>query len=65
MSGYTYNNICAHEQPTSDCSFNWTRSAHETNKENVLITSEPAAVRGFSEEFDRLWAEFEGNQVRP
>jgi phosphatidylserine/phosphatidylglycerophosphate/cardiolipin synthase-like enzyme len=37
-------------------SFNWTRSASRVNEENVMVTSEAAAVAAFRAEFDRLWA---------
>jgi phosphatidylserine/phosphatidylglycerophosphate/cardiolipin synthase-like enzyme len=37
-------------------SFNWTRSASRVNEENVMVTSEAAAVAAFRGEFDRLWA---------
>lgn len=36
-------------------SFNWTRSASRVNEENVMVTSEPAAVGAFRAEFERLW----------
>lgn len=36
-------------------SFNWTRSATRVNAENVMVTAEPAPVRAFKAEFDRLW----------
>ena len=36
-------------------SFNWTRSASRVNEENVMVTSEPAAVAAFRAEFERLW----------
>jgi mitochondrial cardiolipin hydrolase len=36
-------------------SFNWTRSATRVNEENVVVTSEPAPVRAFKAEFERLW----------
>ncbi|MCB2378417.1 phospholipase D-like domain-containing protein [Hymenobacter sp. BT635] len=44
-------------------SYNWTRSAALYNLENLLITDDTTAVRRYSAEFDRLWAEmpvFEG-----
>lgn len=37
-------------------SFNWTRSASRVNEENVMVTSEAAAVASFRTEFNRLWA---------
>ncbi|TNF31221.1 MAG: DUF1669 domain-containing protein [Deltaproteobacteria bacterium] len=39
-------------------SYNWTRSANEHNYENAVIVSEPALVRQFQDEFDRLWGDF-------
>lgn len=36
-------------------SFNWTRSASRVNEENVMVTSEVAAVSAFRGEFERLW----------
>lgn len=36
-------------------SYNWTRSAAEYNEENMLITSEPAAVSQFQQVFEKLW----------
>ena len=39
-------------------SFNWTRAAVLENRENILITAEPAALSSYTREFDKLWAEF-------
>ncbi len=39
-------------------SYNWTRSAATSNRENVLITEDLRAVGSFSEEFERLWKTF-------
>ena len=36
-------------------SYNWTRSAAEYNFENLLVTRDPAVVKSFLKEFDRLW----------
>ncbi|XP_056136517.1 mitochondrial cardiolipin hydrolase [Lampris incognitus] len=36
-------------------SMNWTLTAVQNNKENVLITEEPDLVRPFIQEFQRLW----------
>lgn len=36
-------------------SFNWTRSATRVNEENIVVTTEPAPVRAFKAEFERLW----------
>lgn len=40
-------------------SFNWTRAASGENNENLLLTTEPALVRAYREEFARLWALFQ------
>ncbi len=40
-------------------SFNWTRSASQVNAENVMVTSEAAAVLAFKRQFDRLWVSLE------
>ena len=37
-------------------SYNWTRSAAEYNQENIIISSEPGAVKDYSTEFNRLWS---------
>ncbi|MDX2287164.1 MAG: phospholipase D-like domain-containing protein [Bacteroidia bacterium] len=44
-------------------SYNWTRSAAEYNEENLLITSDPAAVRRFSELFGELWEQFRADEL--
>ncbi|XP_031727916.1 mitochondrial cardiolipin hydrolase isoform X1 [Anarrhichthys ocellatus] len=36
-------------------SLNWTRTAVQSNTENVLVTEEPDLVRPFVQEFHRLW----------
>lgn len=36
-------------------SYNWTRGAAEHNRENLIVTSQPALVAPFCTEFDRLW----------
>lgn len=38
-------------------SYNWTRGAAEKNRENFLLTWEPAAVQAYAAAFDRLWLE--------
>ena len=40
-------------------SYNWTRSAAEHNRENLAVTDDRRLVAAFSEEFERLWTEFE------
>jgi len=44
-------------------SFNWTKQAHEANRENILITSDPVAVASFATEFNAIWAEFSASQL--
>jgi mitochondrial cardiolipin hydrolase len=39
-------------------SYNWTRSASESNEENFIVTSDPVLLRAFQQEFDRLWQAF-------
>lgn len=36
-------------------SFNWTRQAVLSNRENVVITTESALVKSFSQEFESMW----------
>ncbi|KAL6481733.1 hypothetical protein MHYP_G00098130 [Metynnis hypsauchen] len=36
-------------------SLNWTATAVQSNKENVIVTEEPELVRPFQDEFHRLW----------
>lgn len=38
-------------------SYNWTRSAHRYNHENLIITKDEALVRDFTKEFKKLWEE--------
>ena len=45
-------------------SYNWTSAASTRNCENVLVTDDVRAVRGYVAEFERLWEEFRPqNQV--
>jgi phosphatidylserine/phosphatidylglycerophosphate/cardiolipin synthase-like enzyme len=37
-------------------SYNWTRSASQVNEENLVLSNEPALVRQFTAQFERLWA---------
>ena len=47
-------------------SFNWTRAAVITNRENVVITSgAPALVSAFRDEFNRMWQEYAHNTKFP
>ncbi len=41
-------------------SYNWTRGASVNNQENIVVTNDPALVKRFAREFERLWAEFAG-----
>ncbi|GAB3302668.1 phospholipase D-like domain-containing protein [Hymenobacter tenuis] len=38
-------------------SYNWTRSAAEYNLENLIITPDPAIVKRYAAEFEKLWAQ--------
>lgn len=40
-------------------SFNWTRQAVTGNRENVVISRDKQLVEAFSEEFERLWLEYD------
>ena len=37
-------------------SYNWTRSACEFNEENLVVSNDPALVRQFAVQFERLWS---------
>lgn len=39
-------------------SYNWTRGAAEKNRENMLVTNDPALVRLYSREFEKVWIAF-------
>lgn len=36
-------------------SLNWTLTAVQSNKENVIVTEEPELVRPYEDEFNKLW----------
>ena len=40
-------------------SFNWTRQAVTGNRENVVISNDKRVVQAFSEEFEKLWQEYD------
>lgn len=44
-------------------SFNWTQQAGSSNQENLLVIDHPYYLEKYTAEFNRLWIEFEGNQV--
>jgi len=37
-------------------SYNWTRGACEHNEENIVLCNDPALVKRFAQQFERLWA---------
>ncbi len=41
-------------------SYNWTRGADRNNRENFLLSEEPALIRRYQQAFDALWAELGG-----
>eukprot|EP01027_Heterolobosea_sp_BB2_P011733 GEZU01017062.1.p1 GENE.GEZU01017062.1~~GEZU01017062.1.p1 ORF type:complete len:278 (+),score=112.20 GEZU01017062.1:981-1814(+) len=43
-------------------SFNWTRSASDSNNENVIISDDPVLIRKFDAEFERLWKLFHNEE---
>lgn len=44
-------------------SFNYTRQAVLGNQENVVISSNPALVNAFAQQFEKLWAQFAQNRA--
>lgn len=36
-------------------SLNWTLTAVQSNKENIIVTDEPKLVRPYRQEFQKLW----------
>ncbi len=38
-------------------SYNWTRGAAHSNRENFMLTADPEAVRGYREGFEEMWRE--------
>lgn len=45
-------------------SYNWTRSACDVNEENLVLTSDPELLSGFSARFERLWSALAGQSPR-
>ncbi len=41
-------------------SFNWTRSATTSNEENFIVIAHPQLVTAFLQEFESLWARYQG-----
>ncbi|KAG0022211.1 hypothetical protein BGZ81_008624 [Podila clonocystis] len=44
-------------------SYNWTKGARYDNREDLTLTNSPQAVRGFKDEFEKLWREFACEQL--
>ncbi|KAG0076514.1 hypothetical protein BGZ93_003945, partial [Podila epicladia] len=44
-------------------SYNWTKGARYDNREDLTLTNAPQAVRGFKDEFEKLWREFACEQL--
>ncbi|KAF9368774.1 hypothetical protein CPB97_004273 [Podila verticillata] len=44
-------------------SYNWTKGARYDNREDLTLTNSPQAVRGFKDEFEKLWREFVDEQL--
>ena len=40
-------------------SFNWTRSASDSNEENLVVSNDPELVRQFSARFESLWQQLQ------
>lgn len=45
-------------------SYNWTRSACDSNEENLVLSNDPNLVSSFSAHFDRLWQTLSGDSPR-
>jgi len=41
-------------------SYNWTRSAADANRENLVITDDRSVVRAYAEAFEELWTTYGG-----
>ncbi|MFO1495629.1 MAG: phospholipase D-like domain-containing protein [Lysobacterales bacterium] len=39
-------------------SFNWTRSATQSNDENLVVTNDPEQLRQFAAHFEQLWSRY-------
>ena len=39
-------------------SFNWTKQAVAKNQENLVVMDDPVLARAYTEEFNKMWAEF-------
>ncbi|XP_058236778.1 mitochondrial cardiolipin hydrolase isoform X1 [Hemibagrus wyckioides] len=46
-------------------SLNWTMTAVQSNKENVIVTEEPELVRPYEDEFNKLWEENDPDKHHP
>ena len=44
-------------------SLNWTVQGVKSNEENVMVTSDAAFIKSFSEHFERMWRQFAHNRV--
>jgi len=61
MSSHMHNKFAVIDRSTLlNGSFNWTRSAVLSNRENVVISNDQWLVSQFAVEFDKLWKQFAG-----
>lgn len=44
-------------------SFNWTFQAGKNNQENLLVVDHPFYIERYVTEFDKLWTQFDKNEV--
>ena len=44
-------------------SFNWTFQAGANNQENLLVVDNDYYIQKYTEEFERLWKQFENSKV--
>lgn len=45
-------------------SFNWTYQAVKYNQENLLIVEDDNLVKEYNKNFEGLWEQFKGNQIK-
>ncbi|KPP76179.1 hypothetical protein Z043_104500 [Scleropages formosus] len=59
-AAYVHHKFCVVDsQLVIASSLNWTVTAFQSNRENVLVTEEPDLVRRFIQEFEQLWEAYD------
>uniref|UniRef100_A0A8C9TXV3 Mitochondrial cardiolipin hydrolase n=1 Tax=Scleropages formosus TaxID=113540 RepID=A0A8C9TXV3_SCLFO len=60
LPAYVHHKFCVVDsQLVIASSLNWTITAFQSNRENVLVTEEPDLVRCFIQEFEQLWEAYD------